>query len=138
MANIKIAQLTNQISLSDTDLVIIESATSTNKMSVGNLKKSLKIVESGSNADGDWIKYSDGTMICTGIEATINLIFPLEFIAPPKVFLAPIIGVASVVIANPMNITKSGCNLYRAYWDGTTFANAGESVNFMAIGRYEP
>ena len=39
MANIKIAQLTNQIDIADTDLIIIESATSTNKMSVGNFRK---------------------------------------------------------------------------------------------------
>ena len=41
MANIKIAQLTNQTALSDNDLVIIESATSTNKMTVGTLKQKL-------------------------------------------------------------------------------------------------
>ena len=28
-------------------------------------KGNVKIVESGSNANGDWIKYCDGTMICT-------------------------------------------------------------------------
>ena len=41
MANIKIAQLTNQTSLSDADLMIIESATSTNKMTVGKFKELL-------------------------------------------------------------------------------------------------
>lgn len=39
MANIKIAQLTNQTTISDTDLVIVETATSTNKMTVGKLKE---------------------------------------------------------------------------------------------------
>lgn len=27
-------------------------------------------VESGSNANGNWIKYADGTMICTGSKST--------------------------------------------------------------------
>ena len=43
MANIKIAQLTNQTAISDTDLVIVETATSTNKMTVANLKEQLGI-----------------------------------------------------------------------------------------------
>lgn len=37
MANIKIAQLTNKTSLADTDLVIVESATQTMKMTIANL-----------------------------------------------------------------------------------------------------
>lgn len=69
MANIKIAQLTNQINISDTDLILIESATSTNKMTVGKLKELLGIssggiVESGSNSNGSYIKFGDGTMVC--------------------------------------------------------------------------
>lgn len=43
MANIKIAQLTNQTAISDNDLIIVETATSTNKMTVGNLKELLGI-----------------------------------------------------------------------------------------------
>ena len=67
MANIKIAQLTNQINIADTDLILIESATSTNKMTLGKLKELLGIQsggieESGNNANGRWIKYKDGTM----------------------------------------------------------------------------
>lgn len=38
MANIKIAQLTNQTAISDNDLIIVETATSTNKMTVGTFK----------------------------------------------------------------------------------------------------
>lgn len=69
MANIKIAQLTNQTAISDGDLVIVETATSTNKMTVGKLKELIGIqeggiVESGSGANGSYIKYADGTMIC--------------------------------------------------------------------------
>ena len=39
MANIKIAQLTNQTAISDNDLIIVETATSTNKMTVGKFKE---------------------------------------------------------------------------------------------------
>lgn len=72
MANIKIAQLTNQIAISDNDLIIVETATSTNKMTVGKLKELLGInvggiIESGSNANGNYIKYADGTLVMWGI-----------------------------------------------------------------------
>lgn len=72
MANIKIAQLTNQTAISDNDLIIVETATSTNKMTVGTLKGLLGIelggvVESGSNANGNYIKYADGTLVMWGI-----------------------------------------------------------------------
>lgn len=41
MANIKIAQLTNKTTLADTDIVIVESATATEKMTVAKLKELL-------------------------------------------------------------------------------------------------
>lgn len=97
MANIKIAQLTNKTSLADTDVVIVESATQTMKMSVGKLKELLGIqrggiVESGSNANGSYIKYADGTMICHFVlpcsyNSAIRLrgiwTFPTSFMSPP-------------------------------------------------------
>ena len=43
MANIKIAQLTNATTISDTDIVLIEDATQTKKMTVANLKELLGI-----------------------------------------------------------------------------------------------
>ena len=71
MANIKIAQLTNQTAISDNDVIIIETATSTNTMTVGTLKDLLGIerggiVESGNNANGYYIKFEDGTLMCWG------------------------------------------------------------------------
>ena len=67
------------------------------------LKNTLdKIIESGSNANGRWIKYSDGSMICyaeitreikfntpsgssyTG-ETTNSIIFPQQFVTSPRV-----------------------------------------------------
>lgn len=69
MAAIKIAQLINKTTLADTDIIIVESATATEKMTVANLKNLLGInsggiVDSGSNANGKFIKYADGTMVC--------------------------------------------------------------------------
>ena len=60
---IKIAQLTNQTSLSDTDLVIIETATSTNKMTVGKLKELLFTKPDYVNAilQNNWVKSATGS-----------------------------------------------------------------------------
>jgi hypothetical protein len=76
MADVKINQLPNKTTLADTDVVIVESATSTNKMTVAKLKELLGIdgggiVESGTNENGYYTKYSDGTLICRHI-ITIN------------------------------------------------------------------
>ena len=76
MANIKIAQLTTQTALNDADVIIVENATSTNKMTVAKLKELLGIqlniplggiVESGSNVNGNFIKYADGTLVMWGM-----------------------------------------------------------------------
>ena len=103
MANIKIAQLTNQTAISDNNLIIVETATSTNKMTVGKLKELLGIqsggiVESGNNANGRYIKFSDGTLICYGsFQAGLtntssgngvyryDVNFPMTFISNPMV-----------------------------------------------------
>jgi len=103
MANIKIAQLTNKTALADTDLLIVEGATQTQKMTVGKLKELLGIqsggiAESGTNANGMYVKFSDGTLICYGsFQAGLtntssgngvyryDINFPMAFISKPTV-----------------------------------------------------
>ena len=75
---IKIAQLTNKTSLADTDLIIVESATQTMKMTVANLKNLLGLTgglieESGGNANGRYIKFSEGTMVCYFTAPTVEI-----------------------------------------------------------------
>ena len=81
MADVKINQLPEQTTISDTDVVIVETATSTNKMTVGKLKELIGIqgggiVESGSTThpsytNGTYVKFADGTMICR-FSTTLN------------------------------------------------------------------
>ena len=61
MANKKIAQLTNKTTLADTDIIIVESATATEKMTVENLKTLLGIKggvlkENGSTPNGYYVE----------------------------------------------------------------------------------
>ena len=86
MANIKISELDELQKATDQDLLVIVDVANNNtkKIQAGNLgilvPKTTKttsdtetyscnyvngIVESGSNENGNWIKYNDGTMICT-------------------------------------------------------------------------
>lgn len=105
MANIKIAQLTNATTISDTDIVLIEDATQTKKMTVATLKSLLGInsggiIDSGSNANGKYVKFADGTMICyvdayvskavnvaqgAVFTEAVTVTFPATFFTPPIV-----------------------------------------------------
>jgi tRNA(Ile2) C34 agmatinyltransferase TiaS len=62
MANVKINQLPEQITISDSDVVVIETPTSTNKMTISNLKSLL-----GVNDNESWIKIDS---ITTPIQVT--------------------------------------------------------------------
>lgn len=158
MANIKIAQLTNQTAISDADLVIIESATSTNKMTVGKLKELLGIqaggvVESGSNANGSWIKYADGMMICYGTfdlqlsasRGGVNNQLPQTFLSrsTSRIFFdAQLINGSEsleldAIIANgSVTGSASSFNCYASYY---RTGNATDLVNlsYYAIGRWK-
>mgnify|MGYP001421815176 CR=1 FL=1 len=54
------------------------------------------IIERGSNANGEYVKFADGTMICTfnsgslgSDESTLNTcVFPAAFVSTPKVYPA--------------------------------------------------
>ena len=157
MAQIKIAQLTNQTTLSDTDTVIVETATSTNKMTVGKLKELLGIqsggiVESGSNANGKYIKYADGTMICyakfSGTPSpavSIQLItwtFPKEFIdanvSVSGSFFCLQSGVAfrnGILLSNTSPSTKTSCNFTGIDFNQSLFNSW--MCDLIAIGRWK-
>lgn len=160
MANIKIAQLTNQINIADTDLIIIETATSTNKMTIGTLKNLLGIQyggveDSGMNANGSWVSFKDGTMICTMpvrvLPTRVSVFltndatqsywaFPKPFNSTPVV-TAVIDGgntkEALVSVINTADTSVNGLNI-RAYhptgsYDGATTVYA----KAIAVGRWK-
>ena len=110
------------------------------------------IVESGSNDNGSWIKYSDGTMICyksTGeismsittpwgslYEGNVSLgNFPAEFIETPTIFVTP--------FGSGMLIEQGGIYASKTSWGNITCVrpNSVENVkarfNLMAIGKWK-
>lgn len=72
MADIKINQLPNLVTLNDTDYLIAENVAQTQKMTVAQLKEFLGIQyggieDSGTNVNGSYIKFKDGTLLMWGL-----------------------------------------------------------------------
>ena len=132
MANIKIAQLTNQINISDTDLILIESAASTNKMTVAKLKEQLfinggGIIESMNTANGRYVKYADGTMECFHTSARVSS--ASGSIDASFEFPASFNGYEPVVIAQLKAIGHENWN--GSLYQGTT---SDVSVRLVCVG----
>lgn len=89
------------------------------------------IVESGTNDNGSWIKYSDGTMICSGSfteTVAVNTAWGSLYsanISNPAVFPVAFTSVKSCIISNSGN---SSCILCR-----TNYSNSG--ITFLIIAR---
>lgn len=114
-------------------------------------------IESGSNSNGSWIKFDDGTMICRGkitisgavetawgslyyLEDKVARYYPQSFISPPEIqtsidnttpggFIIGMIGYERQVT----NDYFKGVTIIRP----TTRANDDYKVNYMAIGRWK-
>lgn len=103
---------------------------------------------SGSNANGDWRKLSDGTMICNFIYTAsaaisvaynggfrsggINWTFPLAFKSAPAVTITPLNG--SCFGGAVSTLTASICQFFAL--SVTSQSNASRSLSLQAIGRW--
>lgn len=95
------------------------------------------IIERGSNANGEYVKFADGTLICTarrtgwgtGITATP---YPAEFTAVPTGghHITPI----TAYDANP---TAFWCQVVEGWMLYSAIADASNIVSFSAIGRWK-
>ena len=128
------------------------NATNLNQLQT-NIENAINsVVESGSNDNGSWIKYSDGTMICyksTG-EIDMNITtpwgslyegnisvgnLPAEFIETPKIFVTP--------FGSGMLIERGGIDASKTSWGNITGVrpNSVENVrarfHLMAIGKWK-
>ena len=179
MANIKISELDELQKATDQDLLVIVDVDNnrTKKIQTGNLgilvPKTTKttsdtetyscnyingIVESGSNAYGNWIKYSDGTMIVTRetYEITVNIDvswgnifvggdyteweFPVPFINVPDLVLFDVNPTTTngcfKTSYEPTNITKNSIqNVYVGR--GTSASDVTFKIHILAIGRWK-
>lgn len=106
------------------------------------------IIERGSNANGKYVKYADGTMICTGVSAAgvvtsvafgqiytntaTTFTFPAAFAAVPVV--APAVGYVSgaPVWGGVDSASTTGCSI-RVFSGGS---NGGGQPKYIAVGRW--
>lgn len=107
------------------------------------------IIEYGSNANGEYIKYADGTMICWADISSGSLAistaflggfrsdgqtwtFPAEFSDTPKVSISPT-SLTAFGVAPASRITTSATFVYTAV---TSQGSSARSATAIAIGRW--
>ena len=99
------------------------------------------IIESGSNANGEYTKYADGTQICrfraaasAGSDTTWT--FPATFVGIPHVLIT-----AATSLSNITAHTRSGAGVTTlkadwGAWTASSGARAAAQSNLIAIGRW--
>ena len=117
-------------------------------------------IESGSNENGNWIKYPDGTMIQYGDVAkdlsgswtnrtsfsylmlNDTIAFPLSFIAEPYAQVISNdfqVGERSAYIVSVTNVTETGIGSYSLVTpdESHTATNKAINIKWQAIGRWK-
>jgi len=116
-----------------------------------NFIECFNIIESGSNENGNYIKYSDGTMICYGVRSntlannntqigamwytdSVNLgSFPVEFAEEPIINLY---NIGAFTILEHLNLTSENIgNIYMG--NGTKREASLQKTMFIAIGKWQ-
>ena len=110
------------------------------------------VIECGSNANGEYIKWADGTMICTfnsgylgSDKSTLNTcVFPAAFISKPKVYPAislyeenvnTTLATGFVFTARPADTSLTYCKVAAISLNGVPLSNG--DGNLIAIGRWK-
>ena len=146
----KISELTTISSLDSSDVlpVVDVSANTTNKVAIGDIAD--KVVESGSNSRGNYVKYADGTLIqwgrytdtyAIGISLSAvyrgdqkTITFPIAFIDTNfKMTLSTIAPVNSSYLVDEK--TTSTMKFYPIAYASRT--SGSYSVDFIAIGKWK-
>ena len=138
------------VNTNDDNMGLLSNLTTPNKNNLVGAINS--IVESGSNANGDYIKYSDGTMICTKKVSFVGLQFTIawgsayetppvdlgdyaqEFVDIPLMFIS---CATSTAAAEGLDNTKTGYGRVTFYRPiRTDAADYSYTFYLMAIGKW--
>lgn len=101
-------------------------------------------IQSGSNSNGSWIKWPDGTMECWGqVSGTsdssgyLTVTFPVAFATTPAAFLVSGVSGAGIVERGSLTATQGKVG-FRSYVNGDFLANqASRAAAWHAIGRWK-
>lgn len=111
------------------------------------------VIEFGSNAQGDYLKFADGTMITsqvvtvpaqtwtngTGVRYVfLSFTLPAAFAVVPKMFAQTVEGAISTRGSQVSNVAPTSLSTASAYLvtPSATTSNAQLTINVMAIGRW--
>lgn len=97
------------------------------------------IVESGSNSDGEWTRWADGTQVCRYKGATNNTsdvtwVFPSQFLGNPSLYLSPATGLTGVVSGY---FTNTASNTQADFTGYIPSGRQAFSCTLLAIGRWK-
>ena len=107
------------------------------------------IIERGSNANGDYIRWADGTQVCTGSVSlsfvasdnyvAATAIFPAAFVSTPTVVSGTYQGVSNGSASDASYPPSStSCVISVSPTRGTTFGSPGtRTYTYLAIGRWK-
>ncbi|MNR87502.1 hypothetical protein D3C72_183750 [compost metagenome] len=108
------------------------------------------IIERGANANGEYTKFADGTLICwfyqtisanlattgygSGAYNSYNWTFPVAFAAIPALAVQAVIAGRIIFCGQTTGITASSCGCF--FWDAYGPAVAPMYTRWLAIGRW--
>ncbi|MDH1815709.1 hypothetical protein [Comamonas aquatica] len=105
------------------------------------------IIERGSNANGEYVKFADGTLICTielppvtlpiGGTVAVGWNFPVTFITKPTVPIAAVGPTGSYDFIGVRYGYTSTNSATQYVTNGSTAQQATESIPLLAIGRWK-
>lgn len=141
---VKISELAEANTLEDNDVFPIVQSGETKKIPYGT------IVETGSNANGNYIKYANGTMICyNNISQTVNITssyegeyyvgtgtinYPVSFVAVPTVTVT--LAQNSALLR--FNFTSLYADRFNGYISKLqSKSNVNVIIQYIAIGRWK-
>lgn len=119
-----------------------------------NANELTNVIESGSNSNGKWVKYADGTMICYGTTLMPTLTMTTAFGSvfetstatsfgtfPQTFYAAPVVTVTQTTgaTATPEQVTDTTTtNIGKAFfWRPTSRSATGVNFNWLAVGRWK-
>ncbi len=101
------------------------------------------VIERGSNANGSYVKFADGTMIAT-FNATLSSgsytwTYPVAFAAAPQVSAIQVVGTATDLVSTTCSTPGTGSvNIYGniSTDSGTSWVASTSAIRLTAIGRW--
>lgn len=106
------------------------------------LGKQAYIVESGENANGGWIKYSNGIMICykqpivcEANKTSANIIFPVQFVNEATILLTNRYSNAKNIMWSYGNINNKGFDAFPI--QNNLMPTVETKVSYIAIGKWK-